>query len=59
MVADDDLHRHAVENLGQADALLFGRVTDEMMDVPAAATIRRMRARARFSEPEGGIRRAA
>ncbi|HEX9250062.1 MAG TPA: dihydrofolate reductase family protein [Gemmatimonadaceae bacterium] len=32
MVADDDLHRHAVENLGQADALLFGRVTHEMME---------------------------
>src|SRR6476469_314763 len=25
MVADDDLHRHAAENLGHADALLFGR----------------------------------
>jgi dihydrofolate reductase len=32
MFADDDLHRHAVENLGQADALLFGRVTYEMME---------------------------
>ena len=30
--ADEDLHRHAVENLGQADALLFGRVTYEMME---------------------------
>ena len=27
-----DLHRHAVENLNQADALLFGRVTYEMME---------------------------
>ena len=26
------MHRHAVENLGQADALLFGRVTYEMME---------------------------
>ena len=25
MVADDDIHRHAVENFGRADALLFGR----------------------------------
>jgi len=25
MFADEDLHRHAVENLDQADALLFGR----------------------------------
>ena len=30
--ADEDLHRHAVENLNQADALLFGRVTYEMME---------------------------
>src|ERR1700684_4372914 len=29
---DEDLHRHAVENLDQADALLFGRVTYEMME---------------------------
>jgi dihydrofolate reductase len=31
MIADEDLHRHAVENIAQADALLFGRVTYEMM----------------------------
>jgi len=30
--ADEDLHRHATENLAQADALLFGRVTYEMME---------------------------
>jgi dihydrofolate reductase len=30
-VPDQDLHRHAVENLNRADALLFGRVTYEMM----------------------------
>src|SRR5262245_575973 len=30
--ADQELHRHAVENLTQADALLFGRVTYEMME---------------------------
>ena len=29
---DQDVHRHAVENLEQADALLFGRVTYEMME---------------------------
>jgi dihydrofolate reductase len=28
----DDLHRHAVENFDRADALLFGRVTYEMME---------------------------
>ena len=32
MVPDEDLHRHAVENLNRADALLFGRVTYEMME---------------------------
>jgi hypothetical protein len=30
--ADEDLHRHAVEKVEQADALLFGRVTYEMME---------------------------
>jgi dihydrofolate reductase len=32
IVADEELHRHATENLTQADALLFGRVTYEMME---------------------------
>jgi len=32
MSADEDLHRHATENLDRADALLFGRVTYEMME---------------------------
>jgi dihydrofolate reductase len=31
-IADEDLHRHAAENLEQADALLFGRVTYRMME---------------------------
>ena len=31
-IADEELHRHAAENLGRADALLFGRVTYEMME---------------------------
>src|SRR6187401_3374555 len=31
-IPDEDLHRHAAENLAQADALLFGRVTYEMME---------------------------
>jgi dihydrofolate reductase len=30
--ADEELHRHAAEILGQADALLFGRVIYEMME---------------------------
>jgi len=29
---DEDLHRHHLENIEQADALLFGRVTYEMME---------------------------
>ena len=29
---DEEMHRHAVENLNRADALLFGRVTYEMME---------------------------
>ena len=31
-IADEDLHRHATENLARADALLFGRVIYEMME---------------------------
>jgi dihydrofolate reductase len=30
--ADEELHRYASDNLNQADALLFGRVTYEMME---------------------------
>ena len=44
MVPGEDLHRHAVENLDRADALLFGRVTYEMMEAafrpPARAVAR-------------------
>jgi dihydrofolate reductase len=32
IIADEELHRHAVENLNRADALLFGRMTYEMME---------------------------
>src|SRR3954463_2675254 len=31
-IADEELHRHAVENLNRADGLLFGRVIYEMME---------------------------
>ena len=31
-IADEEIHRHAIENLTRADALLFGRVTYEMME---------------------------
>jgi dihydrofolate reductase len=41
-VADEALHRHAIENLDRADVLLFGRVTYQMMEaawrLPAAAS---------------------
>jgi dihydrofolate reductase len=30
--ADEEIHRHAVDNLSRADALLFGRVTYNMME---------------------------
>ena len=32
VAADEELHRHGVENLNRADALLLGRVTYEMME---------------------------
>jgi dihydrofolate reductase len=32
VIPDEDLHRHAAEMIDQADALLFGRVTYEMME---------------------------
>jgi dihydrofolate reductase len=44
MIGDEDLHRHAAGKLDQADALLFGRVTYEMMEAawrpPAPAGVR-------------------
>ena len=39
ILADEELHRHAIANLERADALLFGRVTYAMMEAafrPAA-----------------------
>jgi dihydrofolate reductase len=38
--ADEELHRHAAENVAQADALLFGRVTYEMMEAAWRAPAR-------------------
>lgn len=32
-LADEDTHRHHTENLAQADAILLGRITYEMMEV--------------------------
>jgi len=39
-IADEELHRHAAENLDRADALLFGRVTYEMMEAAWRAPAR-------------------
>jgi dihydrofolate reductase len=53
-IADEDLHRHAVENLNRADALLFGRVTYEMMEAafrPPARTGVRHEWMAEWMEP--------
>lgn len=50
MPADEELHRHAIENLERADALLFGRVIYEMMEAafrPSAQT----QARPDWTEP--------
>lgn len=50
IVPDEELHRHAVENLVQADALLFGRVIYQMMEEafrPSAQT----EARPDWTEP--------
>jgi dihydrofolate reductase len=41
MFTDEELHRHAAENLAQADALLFGRVTYEMMEAAFRPPARR------------------
>jgi len=32
VIADEELHRRAAENIARADALIFGRVTYEMME---------------------------
>jgi len=47
---DEELHRHAAENLAQADALLFGRVTYEMMEAAWRAPAR-TGARPDWTEP--------
>jgi len=42
-IADEDLHRHAAEIIAEADALLFGRVTYQMMEAawrPSSAGVR-------------------
>jgi dihydrofolate reductase len=48
--ADQELHRHAVENLNRADALLFGRVTYQMMEA-AFRSPRRAEAMPEWMQP--------
>ena len=53
-IVDEDLHRNAAENIAQADALLFGRVTYEMMEAawrPPAQTGVRPDGMADWMEP--------
>src|SRR5689334_777872 len=57
-VVDEDLLRHAVENLGRADALLFGRVTYEMMEA-AFRPPARTGPRPEWMEPFGRMIHAA
>jgi dihydrofolate reductase len=38
--ADEALHGHAVENIARADAILFGRVTYEMMEAAWRPSVR-------------------
>src|SRR5688572_53619 len=49
-IVDEDLHRHATANLARADALLFGRVTYEMMEA-AWRSPRETEARPDWTEP--------
>jgi dihydrofolate reductase len=54
MIADEELHRLAAENIVQADALIFGRITYEMMEAawrPAARTGARPDWMADWTEP--------
>jgi dihydrofolate reductase len=50
MFTDEELHRHSTQTLAQADALLFGRVTYEMMEAAFRPTAR-TEARPDWMEP--------
>jgi hypothetical protein len=59
MFVDEELHRHAAENLAQADALLFGRVTYEMMEAafrPSTRTVARPDWMEPFAQSSSGLR---
>jgi dihydrofolate reductase len=38
-IADEELHRHATESIAQADAIIFGRVTYQMMEAAWRAPV--------------------
>lgn len=50
VIPDEALHRHAAENIARADALLFGRVTYELMEAAWRAPAR-TGARPEWMEP--------
>src|SRR5688500_2668598 len=50
-IADEELHRHAVENLNRADALLFGRVTYEMMEAAFRPPLRQAQGGPDWTQP--------
>ena len=49
-LADEELHRHAIENLTRADALLFGRVTYQMMETAFRPSVQ-TEARPEWTDP--------
>ncbi len=54
MIPDEELHRHAAENIARADAIIFGKVTYEMMETawrPVAQTHSRPDWMADWMEP--------
>jgi len=53
MFTDENLHRHTAENLNQADALLYGPVTYEMMEAAFWPPVR-TGARPDWMEPPPG-----
>lgn len=57
VIPDEELHRHATENLAQADALLFGRVTYEMMEAAFRPPVR-TGARPDWMEPSSALLQA-
>ena len=49
-IADESLHRHAIANLERADALIFGRVTYQMMEAAFRPSVQ-VEARPEWTDP--------